>query len=103
MLSDPREGRQIRGIRPKVVIEEARSKIRTSVLVQRLCAHALGQVEMNATQVRAAEILLRKVIPDLAAIDHTGEVTQRFVLQASEPSQDFETWSRQQLPTHSVQ
>lgn len=30
---------------------------------------------MSSTQVRAAEVLLKKVMPDLSATDLTGEVT----------------------------
>ena len=43
------------------------------MLIKRLQDHALGKVEMTATQVRAAESLIRKNLPDLKAIEHTGE------------------------------
>ena len=49
------------------------------MLRKRLEDHALGKVEMTNTQVRAAEILLKKVIPDLSAVEHSGTVTQRHV------------------------
>lgn len=38
--------------------------------------HALGKNKMTATQIKAAEILLRKAIPDLRTVEHSGEVTQ---------------------------
>ena len=41
-------------------------------LANRLDAHAMGEVEMTATQVRAAEILLKKLVPDLASVELTG-------------------------------
>lgn len=54
-----------------------RQRIRTTKLAQRLMAHALGEVEMSQTQVRAAEILLRKTLPDLSATEMSGTVTHR--------------------------
>lgn len=42
--------------------------------MRRLRKHVLGQVEMSATQIKAAEILLRKVVPDVKQVEHTGTV-----------------------------
>ena len=44
------------------------------MLLNRLRNHVLGRIEMSTTQVRAAEILLRKSMPDLAGVEHSGEV-----------------------------
>lgn len=59
--------------------EKVRQRIRTGVLVRRLVNHALGNLEMSATQVKAAEIVLRKVIPDMKSIEHSGEIRHRDV------------------------
>jgi len=48
--------------------DDVRAKIQTSQLINRLTDHALGTVELTATQVRAIEILIRKTLPDLQAI-----------------------------------
>lgn len=57
----------------KVVLSEAwRDKIRTSMLINRLQNHVAGRVEMSASQVRAAEILLRKRLPDLNSTELSG-------------------------------
>ena len=48
---------------------DVRSKIQASQLINRLTDHALGEVELSATQVRAIEILLKKTIPDLSAVE----------------------------------
>ena len=48
--------------------ERTRAKIQTSQLINRLYSHANGEVDMTSTQIKAAEILLRKTIPDLAAV-----------------------------------
>lgn len=52
--------------------EAVRSRIQGSVIADHLMKHALGKVEMTATQVTAALGLLRKVSPDLAATQVTG-------------------------------
>lgn len=55
--------------------DETRLKIKTSQLINRLKDHALGKVELSSTQVRSIEILLKKTLPDLSAIDHSGEIS----------------------------
>jgi hypothetical protein len=53
--------------------DEIRQKIQASQLINRLTDHALGKVEMSATQVRAVEILLKKSIPDLTQVTGSGD------------------------------
>jgi hypothetical protein len=56
--------------------DKARAKIQSSQLVTRLGLNALGQlcnadgepIEMTAGQIKSAEILLRKTVPDLSAV-----------------------------------
>lgn len=50
-----------------------REKIQTSQLVNRLMANANGDIDMSPGQVRSAEILLKKVLPDLASVELTGD------------------------------
>lgn len=64
--------------------EDVRRKIQASQLVNRLTSHALGKLKknrMDATQVAAALGLLKKCVPDLAQVEHSGEVgsTIKFV------------------------
>lgn len=54
----------------------AGARIKADLLRKRLEDHALGKCEMSATQVTAARALLAKVLPDLKAIEHSGEMTQ---------------------------
>lgn len=49
--------------------ERTRAKIQTSQLLNRLFSHANGEAEMSATQVRAAEVLLKKTLPDLQSVE----------------------------------
>lgn len=62
-------------------IEEARKKIQTSQLINRLADHVDGKNDMTRTQIRAAEILLRKSIPDLSSIDLQADVSGKFTLK----------------------
>lgn len=67
--------------RNAMLIEEAREKIRTTQLINRLQDHALGKTKMESTQVRSVEILLRKSVPDLQAITIGGDKDNPLVMQ----------------------
>ena len=49
--------------------DEHRVKIANSNILNALIEHAQGEREMSATQVAAATTLLRKVLPDLSAVE----------------------------------
>lgn len=53
--------------------ESWKEKIKTAMIVDRLVKHTNGLIEMSNSQIRAAEILLKKTIPDLARSEHTGK------------------------------
>lgn len=57
--------------------DKVRQRIQTSMLVKRLTDHALGNLELSKSQVLAIQILLRKSLPDLCAIEHSGNVSIR--------------------------
>ena len=50
-----------------------RESIKVSMLINRLNDHILGKVELSATQVRSIEVLLRKAMPDLKAMEISGD------------------------------
>ena len=50
-----------------------RDRIQASMIVNRLTDHIKGDVELSPTQVTAATVLLRKSIPDLAAVVISGD------------------------------
>jgi hypothetical protein len=52
--------------------DAVRARIRAGGIAKRLEQHVLGKVEMSASAVTAALGLLRKVVPDLQAHEHTG-------------------------------
>jgi hypothetical protein len=54
-----------------VLSEQHRDKIRKSKVLQCLISHAVGEMDMSSSQVTAGIALLRKVMPDLAAVEAT--------------------------------
>lgn len=48
---------------------EVRGQIQTSKYIERLDKHIDGKLDLSPTQVRSAEILLKKVLPDLQVQD----------------------------------
>jgi len=59
-------------IRKTTLSDSWKEKIRTTMLINRLNSHIFEDVEISQTQMRAIEILLRKVAPDLKAVEVTG-------------------------------
>lgn len=53
--------------RKTVLSDNWKDKIRVSMLMNRLVDHSLGKIEMSASQVRALEIVLSKLVPSLAS------------------------------------
>lgn len=54
--------------------EEVKAKIQTSQLINRLTEHALSSTPiMDASQVTAAVKLIGKVLPDVKAVEVSGE------------------------------
>jgi hypothetical protein len=70
--------------------DEHRYKIKTSRIITYLDEHLAGKREMSGTQIAAAICLLKKVMPDLAAIEHSGEVKQTFAVSPELPT--MEEW-----------
>ena len=48
--------------------------IQTGAILKRLNDHVLGKQEMSVTQIQACKILLAKTVPDMKAIEHSGQV-----------------------------
>lgn len=58
--------------RKLVLSDEWKEKIRAGAIMSRLLGHVEGVVEMSSTQVKAADILLRKIVPDLNRSEISG-------------------------------
>ena len=88
-----------RGRQPGFVMgDEHRTKIANSQILKCLIEHATGQREMSATQVTAGVALMRKVLPDLAAVEHSGEIEQSYIARLPEPVKDLEEWQQRYTP-----
>ena len=64
--------RKNRGTLDKPWDDKVRSKIQTSMLVNRLTGYVKGECTLEAGQVTAALGLLRKSLPDLSAVELGG-------------------------------
>ena len=53
--------------------DKTKRLIQASQLLNRLIMHANGEVEMTSSQVNAAKVVIGKSIPDLKAMELTGE------------------------------
>ncbi len=56
-------------------IEEVRKTVKVEDIVKELHACVDGSKILSKEQLRAAEILLKKAMPDMKEIEHTGSVT----------------------------
>ena len=54
------------------------ANIQTAKLLKALADHVDNKREMSPTQVKAADVLLKKTIPDLRQTDYQGQVSHVF-------------------------
>lgn len=59
-------------IRKTTLSDEWKEKIKVGVILDRLAKHVHGEIEMTSSQIKAAEILLRKTVPDLGRQEVVG-------------------------------
>ena len=58
----------------KITLTESwKEKIKVSMILNRLQDHVLSDSEMSATQIKAADILMRKVVPDLKSVELSSD------------------------------
>jgi hypothetical protein len=76
--------------------ELVRERIRTTALVNFLTKYALGQYKraVDPARVTAALGVLKKTLPDLQAIEHSGTVTEVVHTVSSEPLTE-EQWAQE--------
>ncbi len=56
-----------------VMDDSHRTKIANSQILNRLISYAEGKTKLDSGQVRAIDILLKKVLPDLSAVTVSGD------------------------------
>ncbi len=78
--------------------DDHRVKIKNSNILNALIEHVEGKREMSATQVTAGVALLRKVLPDLSAVEQSGEVQVSYVARMPAPVSDMNEWQQRYAP-----
>lgn len=58
--------------------DKTKRLIQASQLLNRLISHANGEVELSATQINAAKIVIGKYIPDLKAVELSNKAGESF-------------------------
>lgn len=73
-MSDTPEKRKVGRPMGKLHQEDVRRKIQAGQLLKVLENHALNDdgKELSPTRIKAIEILLKKSLPDLQSVEHTG-------------------------------
>jgi len=56
--------------------QRVRERIDSSLIVERLCKVAMGQDEMTANELKAADMLLKRTIPELKPLETKQEAGQ---------------------------
>ena len=56
--------------------DDWKARIQASHIINKLVKHLDGDKELTLSQIKVAEILLRKVVPDLARQELTGDKDQ---------------------------
>jgi hypothetical protein len=59
-------------IRKTTLSDNWKARIQAGVILDRLVKHVNGEIEMSSSQIKAADILLKKTVPDLARTEVTG-------------------------------
>jgi hypothetical protein len=75
--------------------DRTRAKIKVSQLVNRLQGCAEGRVEMTPAQMKAAEILLKKALPDLSQVEQHNTGDQKtYLVQVPQGTEDPKAWEK---------
>jgi len=82
--------------------DKVRKRIQVGMIVDRLHRHLEGTLELSPTQIKAAELLLRKTVPDLSAMQVTSESVHRFVMEIPSLQAKPDSWAIEHAPTHAL-
>jgi hypothetical protein len=80
--------------------ENTRLKIKVGNIITCLQKHLFEGSKLSPTQLKAAEILLRKSLPDMTSVEHSGEIITSKVIRAPELSDTNEEWLDRHVPQH---
>jgi hypothetical protein len=80
--------------------EYTKAKIKASNIITRLQKHINGEIEMVPSAVTAALGLLKKVVPDLTSVEHSGEISTPSVIRAPMIAETEDEWNQHVPPEH---
>jgi hypothetical protein len=60
--------------------DDVRAKIQASLIINRFTDAFNGTIDLTQTQVNCGKTLLDKALPDLKAIEHSGEIEHKVTL-----------------------
>ena len=69
-----------------------RDKIAKSVILDRLIKCAEGKLTMSSNESNVGIALLRKIMPDMASVEHSGDVQTTYVARMPEAVKDMAEW-----------
>jgi hypothetical protein len=87
--------------------DETRQKIKADRIIERLTCFFLGEADrtglvpnLTQPQVNVGLGLLKKIVPDLQAVQHSGEITTSYVARVPVTATTAEQWEQKhQVPT----
>ncbi len=81
---------------------EHRDKIAKSNIVNRFIKASLGEITVDSVQAGLLIAAVRKIVPDLAAVEHTGEVQQTYVAMMPSSVADLQEWRRLHMTDNTI-
>lgn len=78
--------------------DNTRAKIRAGNIITRLMKLVNGEIEMAPHAVTAALGLLRKTLPDLTSVEHSGEIQKTYVVRMPARPADMNEWQQRYAP-----
>lgn len=75
--------------------DNTRAKIKAGNIINRLSKLIEGEIEMAPHAVTAALGLLRKALPDLTSVEHSGEITKNYVARMPARTDNMDEWRKQ--------
>ncbi len=82
---------------------DTRKRIQAGNIINRLHKLIMGEVEMPPHAVTAALGLLRKTLPDLTSVEHSGEITKTYVARMPSKPADMDEWLKKHSPQPTMQ
>ena len=80
--------------------DQTRAKIQAGNIIHRLQLAFNGDLELSREQISIANILLRKVLPDLQSTENKTEITVQSVMRMPTPAKQVDEWQSQVTSRH---